>query len=150
MMIDVDWRQPFIDYLSEQKIPSDKNLDEQLIRRAKSYVLVRDKLYRRGTSSGVLMKCVPRQEDKDILEEIPRASAATTRPLARWSARPSDELSTGSQLWATLKNSSEGAKVPVLRQASTRPSLQASHHTANPAFCLLGARHDLATTNCAR
>jgi hypothetical protein len=36
MMIDVDWRQPFIDYLSEQKIPSDKNLAEQLICRAKS------------------------------------------------------------------------------------------------------------------
>jgi ribonuclease HI len=36
MMIDVDWRQPFIDYLSEQKVPSDKNLAEQLIRHAKS------------------------------------------------------------------------------------------------------------------
>jgi hypothetical protein len=69
MMIDVDWRQPFIDYLSEQKVPSDKNLAEQLIRRAKSYVLVGDKLYKRGASSGVLMKCVPRQESKDILEE---------------------------------------------------------------------------------
>jgi hypothetical protein len=70
MMIDVDWRQPFIDYLSEQKVPSDKNLVEQLICRTKSYVLVGDKLYRRGASSGVLMKRVPRQEGKDILEEI--------------------------------------------------------------------------------
>jgi hypothetical protein len=70
MKIDVDWRQPFIDYLREQKVPSDKNLAEQLIRRAKSYVLVGDKLYRRGASSGVLMKCVPREEGKDILEEI--------------------------------------------------------------------------------
>jgi hypothetical protein len=70
MMIEVDRRQPFIDYLSEQKIPSDKNLAEQLIRRAKSYVLVEDKLYRWGASSVVLMKCVPRQEGKDILEEI--------------------------------------------------------------------------------
>jgi hypothetical protein len=34
MMIDMDWRQPFINYLSEQKVPSDKNLVEQLIRRA--------------------------------------------------------------------------------------------------------------------
>jgi ribonuclease HI len=59
MMIDVDWRQPFIDYLREQKVPSDKNLAEQLIRRAESYILVGDKLYRRGSSSGVLMKCVP-------------------------------------------------------------------------------------------
>jgi hypothetical protein len=70
MIIDADWRQPFINYLSEQKVPSDKNLAEQLICRAKSYVLVGDKLYRQGASSGVLMKCVPRQEGKDILEEI--------------------------------------------------------------------------------
>jgi ribonuclease HI len=70
MMIDVDWRQPFIDYIREQNVPTDKNLAEQLIRRAKSYVLVGDKLYRRGTTSGVLMKCVPRKEGKDILEEI--------------------------------------------------------------------------------
>jgi hypothetical protein len=59
MMIDVDWRQPFIEYLREQKVPSDKNSAEQLVRRTKSYVLVGDKLYRRGASSGVLMKCVP-------------------------------------------------------------------------------------------
>jgi hypothetical protein len=60
-MISVDWRQPFIDYLSEQKVPSDKNVAEQLIRHAKSYVLVGDKLYMWGTSSRVLMKCVPRE-----------------------------------------------------------------------------------------
>jgi ribonuclease HI len=70
MMIDVDWRQPFIDYIREHKVPTDKNLTEQLIRRAKFYVLVGDKLYRRGATSGVLMKCVPREEDRDILEEI--------------------------------------------------------------------------------
>jgi hypothetical protein len=62
MMIDVDWRQPFINYIREQKIPMQKNLAEQLIRRAKSYVVVGDKLYRRGATSGVLMKCVPREE----------------------------------------------------------------------------------------
>jgi hypothetical protein len=70
MMIDMDWRQPFIDYIREQKVPSDKNLAEQIIRRAKFYVLVGDKLYRRGATSGVLKKCVPREEGKDILEDI--------------------------------------------------------------------------------
>jgi hypothetical protein len=70
MMVDVDWRQPFIDYICEQKVPTDKNLAEQIIRQAKSYILVGDKLYRRGTTSGVLMKCVPPKEGKDILEEI--------------------------------------------------------------------------------
>jgi hypothetical protein len=28
MMIDVDWRQPFIDYIREQKVPTDKNSAE--------------------------------------------------------------------------------------------------------------------------
>jgi predicted TIM-barrel fold metal-dependent hydrolase len=59
MTIDVDWRQPFIDYIREQKVPTDKNLAEQIIRRAKSYLVVGDKLYRRGATSRVLMKCVP-------------------------------------------------------------------------------------------
>jgi hypothetical protein len=70
MMIEVDWRQPFIDYIREQKVPFDKNKVEQLVRRAKTYVLVRDKLYRRGATSGVLMKCIPQDESKDIFEEI--------------------------------------------------------------------------------
>jgi hypothetical protein len=70
MMIDVDWRQPFIDYIRKQKVPSDKNLAEQLVSRAKSYVLVGDKIYKRGATSKVLMKCVPQEEGKDILEEI--------------------------------------------------------------------------------
>jgi hypothetical protein len=53
-----------------QKVPTDKNLAEQIIRQAKSNVLVRDKLHRRGATSGVLMNCVPREEGKDILQEI--------------------------------------------------------------------------------
>jgi hypothetical protein len=70
MMIDVDWRKLFIIYIREQKVPMDKNLSEQLTCRAKSYVLVGDKLYRQGATPGVLMKCVPQEEGKDILEEI--------------------------------------------------------------------------------
>ena len=69
-MIDVDWRTPFIDYIKEQKLPSDKSEAEQVTQRAKNYVLVRDQLYRQGATSEVLMKCVTREEGKDILEEI--------------------------------------------------------------------------------
>jgi ornithine carbamoyltransferase len=43
---------------------------EQLVCRAKTYILVRDKIYRRGATSAVFMKCIPRDEGKDILEEI--------------------------------------------------------------------------------
>jgi hypothetical protein len=125
MMIDVDWRQPFINYVREQKVPSDKNLAEQLIRRAKSYVLVGDKLYRRGASSGVLMKCVPEKKARASWRRSIKASMATTRLHARWSARPSDELSTGPQPWAMPKNSSEGAK-----GANTSPSNNTSRPTS--------------------
>jgi hypothetical protein len=125
MMIDVDWRQPFIDYIREQKVPTDKNLAEQLVRRAKSYVLVGDKLYRRGASSGVLMKCVsPEKKARASWRRSTKASAATTRLHARWSARLSDELSTGPQLWVLPRNSSEGAK-----GASTSPSNNMSRPT---------------------
>jgi hypothetical protein len=121
MMIDVDWRQPFIDYLSEQKVPSDKNSAEQLVRRAKSYVLVGDKFYKRGASSGVLMKCVPREEGKDILEEIHKSicgNHASSRTLVSKAFRRAFYWPTA---LAMLKNSSGGAK-----DVNTSPSSNTS------------------------
>jgi hypothetical protein len=41
-------------------------------------------------------------------------------------------------------------RVPILRQATTCPGLQASHHTANLALRLLGAQHDWTSPDCAR
>jgi hypothetical protein len=116
MMIDVDWRQPFIDYISEQKVTTDKNLAEQITRRAKSYVLVGEKLYRRGATSRVLMKCVPIEEDKDILEEIHTGvcgNHTSSRMLVNKAFRRAFYWPTA---WAMLRNSSEGAK-----GASTSP-----------------------------
>jgi ribonuclease HI len=93
MMIDVDWRQPFIDYIREQKVPSEKNLAEQLIRQAKSYVLVGDKLYRRGSTSGVLMKCIPREEGKDICGNHASSRTLVSKAFRRafyWPTAPGD------------------------------------------------------------
>jgi hypothetical protein len=52
----------------------------------------------------------PEKKARTSWRRFTKASAATTRPSTRWSTRPSDELSIGPQLWATPKNSSEGAK----------------------------------------
>jgi hypothetical protein len=125
MMIYVDWRQPFIDYIREQKVPTDKNLAEQLIRRAKSYVLVGDKLYRRGATSGVLMKCVPREEGKDILEEIHKGvcgNHASSRMLVSKAFRRAFYWPTS---LAMPRNSSEGAKA-----SNTSPSNITSRSTS--------------------
>jgi hypothetical protein len=123
-MIDVYWRQPFIDYIREQKVPSNKNLAEQLIHRAKSYVLVGDKLYRRGASSGVLMKCVTREEGKGIMEEIHKGvcdNHASSRTLVSKAFRQAF-------YWPTTlgdaENSSDGANgVNTLpRKNTSRPT----------------------------
>jgi hypothetical protein len=116
MMIDVDWQQPFIDYIREQKVPTDKNLAEQLIHQAKSYVILGDKLYRRGATSGVLMKCVPREEGKGILEEIHKGicgNHASSRTLVSKAFRQAFYWPIALEM---PRNSSEGAK-----GASTSP-----------------------------
>ena len=37
--------------------------------RSKNYVLVNNKLYKRGAGSGILMKCFTAEEEKGILQE---------------------------------------------------------------------------------
>jgi hypothetical protein len=70
LVIAPSWTQIFINYIKENKLPTDKEEATRIIRRSKNYVLVGDKLYRRATSSGVLLKCITIDEGKEILEEI--------------------------------------------------------------------------------
>jgi ribonuclease HI len=70
MVIDTAWMDPFVDYIKEQKVPDDKTKAKQIMRRSKDYVLVGDKLYKRGASSGILMKCIEQREGQDLLEKI--------------------------------------------------------------------------------
>jgi hypothetical protein len=73
-MIDVDWRVVFIDYIKEHKLPlgiDPKSVETtRILRCSKGYVLLGGKLYRRGSASGILMKCVSTKEVKEILQEI--------------------------------------------------------------------------------
>jgi hypothetical protein len=62
--------QVFIDYIKEHKLPADKGEAAQIIRRSKNYVLVGNQLYRRGASSGVLLKCITLEQGKELLNEI--------------------------------------------------------------------------------
>jgi len=64
------WTQVFIDYIRDHKLPKNKVEAEQITRRSKNYVLVGDRLYRWGASSGVLLKCITPEEGQKILVEI--------------------------------------------------------------------------------
>jgi hypothetical protein len=61
-MIEVDWRVTFIDYIQEHKLPpgiDPKSVETtRILRRSKGYILVGGNMYKRGSASGVLMKCV--------------------------------------------------------------------------------------------
>jgi hypothetical protein len=70
MIITRSWTQDFIDYIREDKLPFNKEGATRIIRRSKNYVLVGDNLYRRATSSRVLLKYISREEGKEILDEI--------------------------------------------------------------------------------
>ena len=69
-MVNPAWTQVFIDYIRDHKLPDDKVEAEQITRRSKNYVLVGDRLYRQGASSGVLLKCITPEEGQKILVEI--------------------------------------------------------------------------------
>jgi ribonuclease HI len=74
MMLGEDWREAYIDFIRDQKLPAgvDTRSTEaaRVMRRSKGFILVDSKLYRRGARSGVLMKCVTKEDGYDILREI--------------------------------------------------------------------------------
>jgi hypothetical protein len=74
LMIEVYWRVAFIDYIQEHKLPPgvDPKSAEgtRILRHSKGYVLVGGNLYKHGSASGILMKCVSMEEGKEILQEI--------------------------------------------------------------------------------
>ena len=71
MMIKADWRTTIIDYIKDKVLPPGIKKDDteaiRIMRRSKNYVLVDNKLYKRGAGFGILMKCVTTEEGKDIL-----------------------------------------------------------------------------------
>lgn len=70
MIIDAPWSAPLVEYILHDRLPSDKAEAEQIFWCSKSYVVIGDTLYRRGSWTGALMKCVSREEGVNILGEI--------------------------------------------------------------------------------
>jgi hypothetical protein len=73
MMLGEDWRETYIDFIRDQRLPAMDAKSAAVARvmhRSKGFVLVDNKLYRHGTRSGVLMKCVTGEDGYDILQEI--------------------------------------------------------------------------------
>jgi hypothetical protein len=74
MTLGEDWREAYIDFIQDQRLPAGMDVRSteaaRVMRRSNSFILVDCKLYRRCARSGVLMKCVTREDGYDILREI--------------------------------------------------------------------------------
>ena len=72
-MIEEDLWIQFIDFIKEFKLPPHVDTKSaeaaRIIRRSKDFILIGENLYK-CSASGILMKCVTLEEDKDILREI--------------------------------------------------------------------------------
>jgi hypothetical protein len=89
------------------------------------------------------MKCVPREEGKDILEEIHKGVYgyhASSRTLVSKAFRRAFYRPTALGDAEELVRRCQGCQYFPKQQHV--PAIQASHYTTNLAFRLLGARHD--------
>ena len=64
-----DWRTQYLDWMIRGILPSDRAQARRLARRAKSFVLIDDELYKRSPS-GVLQRCIPIPEGKELIRDI--------------------------------------------------------------------------------
>src|SRR5512139_539619 len=68
-MIETDWREPFIKFLTKQELPQDKNEAERISRRSRLYIIHETELYKKSPS-GILQRCVSLEEGRQLLKDI--------------------------------------------------------------------------------
>jgi hypothetical protein len=90
MTLGEDWREAYIDFIRDQRQPAGMDARSaqaaRVMRRSKGFVLVNSKLYRHGARSGVLMKCITKEDGYDILRETHESvcgNHAASRTLVR-------------------------------------------------------------------
>ena len=64
-----DWRVQYLDWIIRGVLPSNRAQARCLASRAKSFVLIDNKLYKRSPSS-VLQRCIPFPEGKGLIRDI--------------------------------------------------------------------------------
>nr|CAE03810.2 OSJNBa0027H09.10 [Oryza sativa Japonica Group]CAE76081.1 B1340F09.19 [Oryza sativa Japonica Group] len=68
-MIEADWREPLIRFLTSQEFPQDKDEAERISRRSRLYVIHEAELYKKSPS-GILQRCVSLEEGRQLLKDI--------------------------------------------------------------------------------
>src|SRR5438132_930935 len=70
LVISPEWTAPYLNYLLRDELPEDRAEAERIAQRSRRYVVVGgEELYRKGTS-GILMRCIPKEDGRSLLKEI--------------------------------------------------------------------------------
>src|SRR6185503_20421201 len=64
-----DWRTQYLNWMIQGILPSDRAQARCVARRAKSFVVIDRELYKRSPS-GVLQRCIPISEGKELIRDI--------------------------------------------------------------------------------
>jgi hypothetical protein len=68
---DPDWRVPLLAYLLDEVLPPNRTTMQRVARCTKTFVAIDAELYKQSPSPvGMLMKCIPTQQGKELLLEI--------------------------------------------------------------------------------
>jgi ribonuclease HI len=67
--ISADWRDKYITWMDRGELPSDRSEARRIARMAKMFALLDGELYKR-TASGILQRCVPIPEGRELLRDI--------------------------------------------------------------------------------
>lgn len=94
MVVDTDWRDPFILYLKDETLPTNKVAQHRPEIKARAYLLVDGELYRRG-GTNILMKCISTTDGQDLLEEIHSGICGNHASSKMLVAKPSGKDFTG-------------------------------------------------------
>ena len=66
-----EWRADLLAYLHHEVLPEERNTARRVARRAKTFAVIDGELYKRSPSeTGILIKCIPIAQGKELLLEI--------------------------------------------------------------------------------
>jgi hypothetical protein len=87
-MLREDWSETYINFIQDQRLPTRMYtkcaVAARVMRRSKGFVLVDNKLYRRGARSGVLMKCITGEDGYDKLRQPCSFKNASQESIQSW------------------------------------------------------------------
>jgi hypothetical protein len=70
LIIEANWRAPIIDFIINNKSYLEKKEHEKFSRRAASYVIIGNDMFKHSMSSGTLSKCISQCDGVALLSEI--------------------------------------------------------------------------------